>query len=738
MTFSDLLVAFVRTGALLGVALVVALLARGNAPLRVAACRWGLAGALGLAIVGLWWASRPAPPVAVPAALPRFSVAPLERRVSLGGSLSPRSPRRSGEAPVETPSVSFDVLPLVWAAGLLVLAGHLLLGFAVLARVRRCCRPVLDDALNRRFSRLAQEAGIGTPRLVEGPRVRGPFVAGVRRATVFLPVGFALRTEPEALEAVLRHEVAHVANGDLRWGLFGRVVRIMLWPQPLVWILRGLQAAAEERACDRQVVLSGVPAAGYAAGLLALREGRDGGRTPRLGIGAASRRSGFGRRIEAILSASGAGGARLSRLGVWAVVGGAALSAGGSAWAFAQPESPLTQATDPLKGWFKGPYAGTIHMVDDAGKPIQGARAWLATNESQHLPPKELKLEGSRIVLHGGKAVEGTSGTLAVKAPGYALFLVKLWPAPMRVDEVRPPKPSNLAGTLLLPDGRPAAGLPVEASLLVSYIGNRRELVFLQTMGVPGLTPTATTDAAGHFRMEGLPPETSVQFDTVDERYARQGFEDRATTGSPASSVTAKPVTLVRAGRITGRLTREGRPVSGVQLGAQGKEHEANTDSGAWGEAVTDADGRYAMGQMQSGVYNVAANLSESLGIEVTARAHEGVRVAEGETVTGMDFELVPGTIVEGTVTLPDGKPLVGTPVGIYGPAHPDTSAWVGMARTDARGRYRARVPAGAQRVYLMDSRYESEQKRVTTKPDAPTRVDFRTRVKKEESNGTR
>ena len=89
MSLSDLLVAFVRTGALLLVAFGVALLARGNAPLRVAACRWGLAGALGLALVGPWWASRPAPPVAVPASLPRISMPLPERRVSLEGVMHP-------------------------------------------------------------------------------------------------------------------------------------------------------------------------------------------------------------------------------------------------------------------------------------------------------------------------------------------------------------------------------------------------------------------------------------------------------------------------------------------------------------------------------------------------------------------------------------------------------------------------------------------------------------------------
>ena len=732
MTFSDLLVVWVRTGAVLTVALVVALFARGHAPLRVAACRWGLAGALGLAIVGPWWASRPAPPVAVPVFPSPVVMPPMERRVALGGGPLPSATRRSREASVADSSVSLDVLAPVWAAGALLLAGHLLLGFVLLAGVRRGCRPVRNEALTRRLALLAQEAGIRTPLLVEGSRVRGPFVAGAFRATVFLPLGFAVRTDAEAVEAVLRHEVAHVANGDLRWGLFGRVARIALWPQPLVWILRGLQAAAEERACDRQVVLSGVPAAGYAAGLLALREGRDGGRTPGLGIGAAARRSGFGRRIEAILSASGAGGARLSRLGAWAVVGGAAILAGGSAWAFARALPPAATVPGAQKMLVKGPYAGSVKVLDEAGKPIQGARAWLTVIQKLSPPPKELRVEGSRIALPKTQAGAGSTGMLAVRAPGYALFPVKLWPAPKRVTEVRLPRPSALAGRFVLSDGRPATGVMVSSDVIVTKRGDFVKGVTLDTGGETVLTLRAVTDAAGRFRLEGLPPESRVSLNMVDVAYARFPHDAHGMTGAPGSVAEVDAIRLWAAARITGRVTQNGRPVGGVIITAYRQNESMRKAELGFGFAVSHKDGRYIMSDLAPSTVNVSADINGSLGAAVTARAHEGVRVAEGATVWDVDFELVPGTIVEGTVTLPDGKPLAGTEVGIYGPAHPESSPWVGRATTDARGRYRARVPAGAQRVYLMDSRYESEQKRVTTTADAPTRVDFRAKAKAE------
>ena len=244
------------------------------------------------------------------------------------------------------------------------------------------------------------------------------------------------------------------------------------------------------------------------------------------------------------------------------------------------------------------------------------------------------------------------------------------------------------------------------------------------------LTLRAVTDAAGRFRLEGLPPESRVSLGMVDEAYARFPHDAHGMTGAPGSVAEVDAIRLWAAARITGRVTQNGRPVGGAIITAHRQNGSMREAELGFGFAVSHKDGRYIMSDLAPSTVNVAADLPETQGNEMTARAHEGVKVAEGSTVWDIDFELVPGTIAEGTVTLPDGKPLAGTDVGIYGPAHPESSAWVGVALTDERGRYRLRVPAGAQRVYLMDSRYESEQRRVTTTADAPTRVDFRAKMK--------
>ena len=733
MSAADALLVLARSGAVLAAALVAVAFAWRQPALRVAAARYGLLAALVASLTVPWSGERPRPVLAVPAALPLVSLSVASHPAP---HASPTAPSRSASVTTDEPVDLTRVLAPLWAAGSLVLLGQLLFGMAALRRVRRQAHPLGSPVWTSRLAIFAAELGIAPPTLVESAIVAGPCVAGLLRPTVLLPTGWVAATEEGTVEAVLRHELAHVANGDLRWGLLARLVRTLLWPQPLVWLLRRPTTAAEEEACDRQVLASGVSQTRYAAGLVALREGRRGDRVPSLAIGAVSRRSGFGRRIEAILAFRDSGGVRLSRRTGRAVGAGALALALGAAFAVAHP-GPARQAPDPIAGWVKGPYAGAVDLVDDRGAPVGVTGAWIVVRGGDPTPtvwrPRFL---GSAVRLTGVPApTEGTSGVLAVRSRGHGLTFVRLWPAPTRLRQVRAVSATSLTGHILMVDGSPAAGIRVTVPLLVQTGRDPEGSVFLQPQGAPGMMPSNVTDATGAYRLEGLPPLTIVQVDTDDLRFAAVSINERATTGVSGTTV-APTVRLVAAGRIAGRVTRAGRPIAGVRIGAQANTDLDRSDVGAWGDATTDADGRYAIERLGPTVYNVSARLSDALAASLTTRAYEGVTLRLGTRIDGVDFELAPGTLVEGTVTLPDGKPLPGAMIGVYGPAHPPSSAEVQVTHADAKGRYRARVPAGAQRVYLMDSRDEQDIEHVTTREGGVTRVDLQARAKRPERDG--
>jgi len=121
------------------------------------------------------------------------------------------------------------------------------------------------------------------------------------------------------------------------------------------------------------------------------------------------------------------------------------------------------------------------------------------------------------------------------------------------------------------------------------------------------------------------------------------------------------------------------------------------------GTGTTDAEGRYRILQLGHGFYNVALLLDRTQERQFTACALEKVQVRRGEHLKDQDFALIEGSIITGTVTDSlNGLPIPGVLIGIYGPAHPRSSAMVQSAVTDSDGVYRARVPAGPQFVYVL------------------------------------
>ncbi len=100
-------------------------------------------------------------------------------------------------------------------------------------------------------------------RLVASRHVSVPVTWGVWRPIVLLPTA-ALRWPANRLQAVLRHELAHVGAHDAAMRLASRIACALFWFHPGVWWLaRRLEADAEEASDDR-VLLSGIRVSDYA------------------------------------------------------------------------------------------------------------------------------------------------------------------------------------------------------------------------------------------------------------------------------------------------------------------------------------------------------------------------------------------------------------------------------------------------------------------------------------------
>jgi beta-lactamase regulating signal transducer with metallopeptidase domain len=738
MTVSTALVLLLQTSFVLISAFAFGYIFRARPALRVAIYRLSLLGVIALAIGSPWLNERPNPvvPVRWSTATTMVSVTqspakPTSRSTHEETSTQERHVATAPSASVREPIRPLDTLPWLWLAGVAILTVHLAIGWIGLLAVRRRCRPIDDPQVLATLNEIAREAHLSTPRLFEGAAVGIPFVAGAIRPSIFIPRAWAREVDAEVLQAVLRHEVAHIANGDLRWSLVHRIASIPLWPQALLWGLRRPMLAASEELCDGQVLASGIPKTRYAEYLLNLRDSFRARPCPSLGIGAVSSRSSLGKRVEAILNSHQFGPIRISRtLSILLSVAAVALATSATLL-FARPSAQVP--ADPTVGWTAvKPYSGNIRIVSEDGKPVADARAWLLLQGGAEPTSHGVQVLGSTAAVNAENIPPETVGVLVVEAPGYGLGSASLWPAPRAVTEIVLPRAVSLQGRLLLSDGTPAAGVKVRTVLLLKKSRGPFGYQFVFTQSIPNLGIAATTSSDGTFQLDGLPPNVKVAYDVDDPRYAHLRMADRVDL-TDESLTRANDVKLQLAAQISGVVTRDGKPIPNLLVRAQGN-HQIDRDSpDAAGQALTDANGRYLIGNLPAATYNLAPDLLLGrLDRDVTALAKEAIAVKPGETKAGLDFELVSGAIIEGTVTDESGKPIAKTDVGIYGPAHPDSSAWVQCARTDKEGRFLAHVPPGKQRIYVMDSRYTQNMQTIEVADGTRTTVNFKVAVAKE------
>ena len=105
------------------------------------------------------------------------------------------------------------------------------------------------------------------PHLKESAALSVPATAGLRRPSILLPNDWRAWTQGK-LEAVLAHEVSHVARRDARTQLFSLLHRAIFWFSPLGWWINRQLTELAEQASDEAALAGGVDRTRYAETLL--------------------------------------------------------------------------------------------------------------------------------------------------------------------------------------------------------------------------------------------------------------------------------------------------------------------------------------------------------------------------------------------------------------------------------------------------------------------------------------
>jgi beta-lactamase regulating signal transducer with metallopeptidase domain len=161
-----------------------------------------------------------------------------------------------------------ELLLMVWLAGALAVLGYTVLSLLHVRLVARRARELRDMRVLARAHGIASELGVTWPvEVLEGEPDAMPITFGVVSGTLLLPAS-ARSWSAARLEAVLRHELAHIRRRDSLMQLVAEIGCALYWFHPGVWLAARRLRVEREHACDDVVLLAGALGSDYARELL--------------------------------------------------------------------------------------------------------------------------------------------------------------------------------------------------------------------------------------------------------------------------------------------------------------------------------------------------------------------------------------------------------------------------------------------------------------------------------------
>ena len=594
-------------------------------------------------------------------------------------------------------------LALGYGAGATLLLLRLIGSLAAVARLRRGCVVVEGPVWRERLE--CWQAHLEIARRVEllaSDRLAVPVVVGWLHPAIVLPASLAGSAPSERLDSVLIHELAHVRRADYAWNILLRVLQVVYWPHPLLWISGWVMNLVRERACDDFCIATLPGRAVYRSTLLELAQGLVRRPGPALGL-AMARVSKLGHRLAWIARSSGNSRCQIGWHGRAAFFGSIVAAV------FLLAAIELTRATAETP-----PPAVQESATQAAAAPQAQGRAidFRVVRDEDRVP-----LAGAIVVanVYRGRGQETRYTTdaegrcritlpvetpravgVTAAAPGYVPLEVVWTARELRTDAdlsytLALRRGRSVGGLVQDEQGRPIAGVNVRLEYRGRLTGDGKA-TFATTSA-----PAATTDAQGRWRADVLPAEAKpsdvlivylAHPDHVSdlEMPARDVRVDKARTGE---DVQVMKVGAPVAGRI---LDATGRPVEGaVVVLAYGRYNLQ------WRESRSDARGEFRFDHVddtETAQFGPLAVLVEAAGFAPVVR-----ELTAKEQQPPVEIRLEAGRALSGRVVDGNGDPVVGAVVTFQ--TYQDRNGWTWMGSTDAEGRFTWREGPVAGEVTL-------------------------------------
>jgi beta-lactamase regulating signal transducer with metallopeptidase domain len=482
---------------------------------------------------------------------------------------------------------------IAWLVGVLLLFARLAV---TQTHFRACLQHILPldvstPAIDLRD--LCRRAGVTeTIRIVELDGIAAPAVWGIARPTVILPRGLSASLTADQLRWVLLHELAHVRRRDLIVVTLQRLVAILHFFNPVIWIANRIIHQLREFACDDLAVAlshaSAVESGEAFVRILRHADDRRRGLNGALGVFGLDSRADCFRRVCRLLDTERLIHPAPGAWSLWALILLAVISLphlrAASDAALVGSQNPVNESAPPGqrntkpasdKARSEEAQEFALRVVGPDGKPIPQAQVELHTYPhpaiGQVRQGKLVKRESNELLVatddQGQLVVElaqvPTHFNVYITIPGYGPYWAR-WSS-----ENHAPIPSRFTAELeaawsiggIIVD---TAGKPVEGVIVWPSIEFKKRPGENQQMGTG---TRLKTDAAGRWQFDSVPVSMSEvhvninhpSFQPVRRRLTRSEFGIERGRQPLAKLVLDHGLT------VTGKVTDEaGQPVAGA------------------------------------------------------------------------------------------------------------------------------------------------------------------------------
>jgi beta-lactamase regulating signal transducer with metallopeptidase domain len=602
-------------------------------------------------------------------------------------------------------NMSIAGLSLAVAYGVVVVA--LLIRFVRawrgLTQLKRASSPVVDPVWQTTLRHWSTILQVGRPvELRMSDTVSVPMTFCWRAPVILIPGDCLCACDQAQRDAIVLHELTHVAQGDFFWHAMIRLAAALYWFHPLVWLVRRQDGIVCERICDASCSQHLSPEL-YARALVRIAGRKILKPAAALGLPMAHASS-LRRRLTDLQTGATSSYSLLTRAQRVLLAGTAVLILGliivGTLTARASADGPAPAAHVRMPATING------QVLDRQDKPVANAKVIVKvvrcdahgcpTGAPAPQPWTAFTDNQGRYRFETGAPWLGRDDVLSLKirAEGFPELSMQYFGAgeqsPLPVQRL--PAGRTVLGQLVDPQGNPVA------KATVRFYASSDLLLLWDSGPLP-------VDERGKFSVlipkEGqaavaiYPREFAPQIVKVSEKQTELG-----------------PIRVDRGTSLTGRVVdKEGRGVAGTVVAVQDDfvEHFLRVGTPLGTAVKTDANGSFRLpplrGSYRVWVTNDAPDYSRQLtvsGVAPPPILPQRMDFSGEDKSREVIFREAGSIVVSGTVRWADGSGVADLAIRAQMlPPEWKSSANLASVRTDSQGRYVLRLPAPAKGVII-------------------------------------